>query len=200
VLPGVVSNGSLVWIHRKLARALDSMRWFLAIGLAGSVAGAWFLSAANPGILMLCLAAALGAYLVFHFFNPHYRLSVGANRMLSPPLGLASGAVQSISGVSAPLIAPYVHALGLSRNDYVFAVAAAFTLFGIAQVVAYFAFGILTLARLAEGTLALVPVILFLNLGVRFADRINKTTFERIVLTIFVLLEIKLIYDGVKGL
>lgn len=200
VLPGVYSNGWLVWVHRRHAGALRNMRGFLIIGVIGGIAGTWFLSAADSSILMLCLAAALGGYLIFHFFNPHFRLSPALNRILAPPIGFAGGAVQGISGVSAPIIAPYVHALDLSKNEYVLGVAAAFTAFGIAQIISLFYFGVLTPARLAQGAFALIPVLLFLNLGIRFADRIDKKTFENIVIFIFILLEIKLIYDGLSGL
>lgn len=200
VVPGVISNGWLVWVHRRHARASRPLGAFLVVGLIGGVAGAGFLSATDPSILLLCLAAALGVYLVFYFFNPRYELTNVANRALAPPVGFAAGAVQSVSGVSAPLIAPYIFALGLRKNAYVFAVALSFTVFGFAQLAAYFYFEILTPARFLEGALALPPVLVFLFLGVRFADKIDAALFEKIVLFIFVLLEAKLIFDGVSGI
>lgn len=200
VIPGFISNGWLIWTHRaQAAETLKPMRIFLAAGLFGAVAGSWVLSHADPRVMKFALAAALGGYLIFFLLNPHYRLSERFNAALSPVLGVAAGAVQGSTGVSAPLIAPYVHALRPSKNGYVLGVATAFTLFGLSQIVSLIYFGVLTGPRLVEGLIALIPVMIFLQLGIGFAHRVDKRLFERIIIGVFVLLEAKLIYDGFAG-
>lgn len=194
VLPGLAANGWLVMTHRRWA-VLRQHRRFLLLGLAGSVFGTWLLSVVDDRWLKVTLAVWLGIYLLHYFSKRTFsRNFFGCNR-LRPLLGMTAGAIQGASGISAPIVAPYFHAAGLLRESYAFATAFTFLLFCSAQVVTMSATGLFTPKRLMVGLVIVIPTLLFIQLGIRLARRINEKTFHRILLLLFIAMECKLIFD-----
>jgi len=193
-LPALVSNLWLVWANRRQAPRDPRFAAFLFAGTAGGVLGTWFLAFASPESLSLTLAVWLAVYLVLLLRRTEIRLP--ANRLASPLAGLASGVVQGATGISAPLIAPYLQALGLARDAFVFAIALAFSLFGIAQIAAILQNGLLTPDRLAHSLLALLPVALFLPLGMRLGHLGGERMFRLFFIGILILLELRLLQQG----
>ena len=102
-----------------------------------------------------------------------------------------------MTGISAPIIAPYFHSRGLSLAAYAFAVSFAFGLLAIAQMTAMTAVKLLTPTLLVYSLLATVATMIFIRVGVKFAERISQKTFDRYLPLMFVVIEIKLIYDVV---
>ncbi|MFZ5610071.1 MAG: TSUP family transporter [Pseudomonadota bacterium] len=194
VLPSLVSNGWLVWATRHAAPPLSRLIVFLVCGVLGSLAGTWLLAAASEKTLTIALALWLAAYLILLLANPRFLLP--APRLLAPCLGLAAGAIQGATGVSAPIIAPYLTGIGLARQAFVHAITLAFTVFSAGQIIAMAKLGLMTGARLVEGLWALLPVALALPLGMRVGERISHRAFERILILVFLALEARLIYRG----
>jgi uncharacterized membrane protein YfcA len=110
-------------------------------------------------------------------------------------LGIAAGTVQGASGISAPIVAPYFHANGLTRESYAFATAFTFLLFSGAQIATMFRLDLLTQERVIVGLIAVVPTLLFTHLGIRWSRNVSEKTFHRILLTLFVAMELKLLID-----
>lgn len=194
VIPSLLSNAWLVIIHRKYLPLLRRLWPFLLAGILGGVLGSWSLAIIPPNILILLLIIWLGAYLILQYTHPEFGISDKTNKWVGPAIGLASGATQGATGISAPLIAPYIQSLKLEPLEYVFAVTFAFAAFSVSQLVALTEFDILTPARLYESLLALVPVMICLPLGVRASGVISKKTFDRALIAIFILMEAGLLY------
>ncbi len=194
VLPSVAANGWLVATHRKWEVLLMHRR-FLLFGLAGGLIGTWLLSILDDRWLKLILAVWLGIYLLQYFSRRSYDQYFRGQFGLDSILGMAAGTIQGASGISAPIVAPYFHANGLIREYYAFATAFTFLLFSGAQVAAMYRLDLLTTERMTIGLIAVVPTLLFTQLGIRWSRSINETTFHRIILTLFIAMELKLVID-----
>lgn len=193
-LPALVSNLWLVLAYRRYARRDSRLVVFLIAGTFGGVLGTWFLAEASAAALSLTLAGWLAVYLVLLVRRTEIRLP--DSLLVSPVAGMASGVIQGATGISAPLIAPYLQALGLTREAFVFAIALAFSLFGIAQIAAILHNGLLTPDRAAHSLLALLPVVLFLPLGMRLGRHGGERVFRPVFIGALVLLELRLLQQG----
>ena len=198
VLPGFAANGWLVVTHRKWP-ILHKHRAFLLAGLAGSILGTWLLSVLDDRWLKLILAIWLGVYLLQYFSRRSLDRYFSGGGRLGSLLGLLAGTVQGASGISAPIVAPYYHAAGLVRDSYAFATGFSFLLFSAAQIAAMQRLELLTPERLTIGLVAVLPTVLFTQLGIRWSRSISDKTFHNILLALFVAMEIKLLVDIVSA-
>ena len=194
-LPGIAANALLVINHRRCWRVLLEHKAFLVAGFIGGFIGTWLLAALDDRWLKLLLIAWLGLYLYQYFFHRQAGERLAAKRQVSIPMGLAAGTIQGASGISAHVVAPYYHAYGLRLKNYAFALGFSFLLFMVAQLTAISAMNLLTKERLLVSLLALVPTVLFIQLGIRVAGKVSEAVFNRIVLGLFFAMEIKLIID-----
>lgn len=196
IIPSLFSNTWLVLTHRDEWPGLRRLVPFLLAAVVGGVLGSLVLANVSARGLSLLLAAVLGVYLLHQWRNPSFRLSKGQERWVGPLSGIAAGAVQGTSGISAPVIAPYYHAIGLTQRTYVCAISATFLLISVVQVASLTQLGLYTPQRVFEGVIALGPVVIFLPLGMRMAKKISREIFDRLLISILVVMEFKLLYDG----
>jgi len=194
VLPGFASNFWLVVMHRKWQILRDHYP-FLACGVIGGLIGTWLLATLEDRALKAILAAWLGIYLVRHFSRRSAPSFFGAGGGLGGLLGLAAGTIQGASGISAPIVAPYFHASGLVRERYAFATASAFLLFSVAQLAGMNGLHLWTAERLVTGLAVVIPTLLFTHLGIRMSRSISDRAFDRVILVLFLAMELKLIVD-----
>jgi len=194
VLPGFASNFWLVVMHRKW-RILRDHYPFLACGVIGGLLGTWLLATLDDRVLKAILASWLGIYLVRHFSRRSAPSSFGSRGGLGGVLGFAAGTIQGASGISAPIVAPYFHASGLVRDRYAFATATAFLLFSVAQLAGMNGLHLWTPERLATGVAVVIPTLLFTHLGIRLSHSISDRAFDRVILVLFLAMELKLIVD-----
>ncbi len=194
-LPSLVANILLVIAHRKQVVLMGSHRAFLVLGFVGALFGTWFLKNIDDQVLRAVLATWLGVYLIQHFTGQAKSGVFSGKRGFSGPLGFAAGALQGTTGISAPIIAPYFHAHGLSLAAYAFAVAFAFALFAVAQLSAMTTVKLLTPTLLLYSVLATVTTMIFIPLGVKFSGRLTREAFDKFLPLLFVLIEVKLLYD-----
>jgi len=194
VLPGVAANGWLVATHRRWS-VLRKHLGFLLGGLAGGLFGTWLLAILDDRTLKLILAVWLGIYLLQYFSAWSFERYFSGHGRLGPVLGLAAGIIQGASGISAPIVAPYFHANGLVRESYAFATASAFLLFSGAQIAAMGSLQLWTRERLIIGLAVVVPTLIFTQIGIRLSRKMSDRTFHRILLTLFIAMEVKLLMD-----
>lgn len=194
-LPALVANLWLIVVHREHLPLLRPHRAFLALGFVGTLGGTWALARLDDTVLRAILAAWLGIYLVAYVLGNGATQKFATSRRLSGPIGFAAGTLQGATGISAPIIAPYFHGRDLSTAAYAFAVAFAFALFSIAQLSAMTTTKLLTPALFGYSVLATVTIMVFIPLGIKYGRNLSKTAFDRFLLSLFVLIEIKLVYD-----
>ena len=194
VLPSVAANVWLIVTHRKWP-VLRPHLGFLLAGLAGGLFGTWLLAVLDDRSLKLILAIWLGIYLIQYFSARSFERYFTGRGGLAPLFGIAAGTIQGASGISAPIVAPYFHANGLVRDSYAFATASAFLLFSGAQIAAMSSLNLLTTERMTIGLIVVIPTIVFTHLGIRLSRSMSDKTFHRILLILFIAMEIKLVID-----
>ncbi len=195
LFPSISANLWLVVSHRKYAYSLREHLPFLLTGFAGALVGTGLLLVISERGLILLLAIWLGLYLVHYLINNKSLQWYGAGGKTAYALGLAAGTIQGATGISAQIVAPYFHSRGLASETYAFAVAFTFLFFALAQVAAMTNMELLTPARFQLSLLALIPTLIFTQLGISVSRVISHSFFNKILLAIFVLMEMMLIRD-----
>lgn len=197
-LPGVLMNAWLVWEYRDADFDQRNLAALVGTGLVGVAVGIWGLVALDARVLSGLLAVVVVGYLVARLRRPGFVVSSRTSRALSPVVGGGAGIMQGATGISAPVVATWVHAHGLTRAAYLLTVSAIFLVFSIAQVVGMAAAGLYTSGRVVESVLASIPVVA-LPLGSTFGRRLSIATFNRLVLWSLGGLAVKLAWDVVAG-
>ncbi len=195
IIPIFGSNLWLITAHRRFAPLLREHLPFLAVGFLGGIAGTFLLVVVDDRWLKLLLAAWLALYLAQYFLGDLLRFLFRARGTAAALVGLTAGTIQGATGVSSHIVAPYFHGRGLQADSYAFLVASAFLSFSAAQLIAAASGGLFTMERTTLGLVALVPTLLFTQIGIRIAPLVPAGVFEKLLLLLFVLMEIKLIAD-----
>lgn len=198
-IPGLVSNGWLVWRHR---RELDDLspRYDMVIPAAlFTIAGVWFLDSARNNVTLLLLAAVVGAFLALVLLKPSFRLEGKVGRIVTPMISAVGGFVQGAAGISGPLFSTLVLSFRLKKEAYVFYVALIFGLCNTIQVVVMAYLGMWNGQRIVEGLLAVIPMFVFQAIGMKLMGRVSPVLFNRAVITVILVMEIKLVWNGIYG-
>jgi uncharacterized membrane protein YfcA len=178
----VFSNFLILSRRGGSAEELRRFAGLLVGVVGGTVIGAQLLRRLDPGVLSLIvgITAVLLAMLTWGNLMP--TISPKAQQVAGPTVGLAAGVMGGTTGIFAPLIAAYVHALQVEKRVFVYWLTAAFFLGGVAQVVSYWRLGLYTWKLLGYAVATFVPVVGGTWLGFWIQDRLPVTLFRRLVL------------------
>lgn len=196
IIPSVALNVYPVWTHRACAGEVPELSRLLIGALPGAPVGTALLLFANDRALETGLAVWIFAYLALRFAHPDFRLPMRQRLIWSPVVGAAAGAMQAATGISAPILVPYINAIRLRPEAYVFAVCACFGTFAAAQLASVTIAGVLDRELVLQGLLAVVPAILLIPLGVRARRLINARAFDRFIRLILALIACRLLYSA----
>ncbi len=194
-LPSLLANIWLIVVHREHLPTMRKHGAFLMLGFIGALLGTWFLANIDDALLRIFLASSLGLYLIQHYAGWSTSTDFSGKSAVAGTLGLAAGTLQGTTGISAPIIAPYYHARGLTLSAYAFALACTFALLSVAQLSVMTMENLFTPALLGYSILATVTTLTFVPVGVRVGQTLRQATFDRLLPLVFVLIESKLIYD-----
>ncbi len=197
--PNAVSNFVQLWQFRDNRRNLPFVPPMILGGGVGVAAGTWLLVSLPENALTLTLGLLVVAYVALRLFVPAITLGQGAARRLALPVGLASGVLQGATGISAPVSGPYMNAMRLTRDDFVFGITALFCAFLVVQIPAAILAGVLTWERALYGVLAIVPVLAGMPVGAWLARRMSPAAFDRLVLTFLAAMAAKLLWSAGAG-
>ncbi len=198
-IPVAASNVVIVWFYRRLAAMMPGLWLALACAAAGAVIGAYGLVALDDRVLLWIMTVWLALYLAQRAVTPEFRLAGRAARIASPILAAAAGIAQGATGMSAPVIATWIHAYRLRAETYVFGVSALFLAVSASHLAAVSGFGLFDQERVAQGLLALIPVVVFVRLGMRTTRLISAKLFDRLILGVIAAMEAKLVWQIVSG-
>jgi uncharacterized membrane protein YfcA len=193
VIPSVLINVWLIWTYRKSAVRIDNLPAIVAVGIVGVVIGAWFLSVVPNRYLILFMVLWLGGYLISFATRRRIEVPRGMGRRATLAVVGIGGIVQGSVGTSGPVIAPYVHSLGLSQPQYVFTVSILFQIFAVTQFVSFVWLGLIDLDRTYESLLACVPIAIFLPLAVWLSRFFSHRAFNVFVIVLLVAIEARLV-------
>ena len=195
IIPGIGANLWVVYNRRKQRTLLSQHRPFLVAGFLGGLIGTGLLQVISDRGLKILLATWLAIYLV-QYFSGSKRITLFHGRgAFGYVIGLIAGTTQGATGISAQVVAPYYHGRSLQAAQYAFLVAFTFMVFSSAQMTGALSTGLITAERFQLSLVALVPTLIFTRVGISLADSITLELFNKILLVIFCLMEIKLIAD-----
>lgn len=179
-LPNLTLNGALAWRERASWPETRDLPVLGLAGLVGAVIGTIALVSVSEELLIALLVVVVLAYAATFFAAPEFEVEPATARRLAPAVGLAGGAMQGAVGISAPILASWIHAYRLSRNAMVLSVTALFAFAGAAQL------PVLAINGTMDGLWLLsiagvVPALATIPWGARLRDAVSSTTFDRIV-------------------
>ena len=179
-VPNLALNGALAWRERGRYGETRDLPVLGATAVVGAVVGTVTLVSVPERILIGLLVAVVVAYAVIFFTNPAFEIAPHRGRRYAPAIGLASGAMQGAVGISAPILASWIHAYRLPRNAHILSITLLFALAGAAQIP--------TLAvNNTDGTLWALsaagcgPALATIPAGERLRNAVSSLTFDRIV-------------------
>jgi len=194
IIPAIVLNAYQVVSHRDQLRALPEWWRLMLAGVPGAAFGATVLHLASERFLATMLGVWLLAYLGFRILHPRFALGLPARRRWSPVAGALAGALQAATGISAPIVAAYADALGLSPRAYVFAVCAPFGAFAVTHLMLVSSAGLYTADILTQSLLAVLPALAAIPVGARLRHLISATSFDLVVRLMLVVMSLRLFY------
>jgi uncharacterized membrane protein YfcA len=195
IIPGLGANIWLVTNHRRFVELLKQHIPFLIAGFIGGILGTVLLVLVEDRWLKLMLAAWLALYLIQYFLGDLLGPLFRARGAAASIVGLIGGTIQGATGVSAHVVAPYFHDRKVKPEAYAFLVASTFLVFSVAQLTAALGSQLFTRERLILGIVALIPSLLFTRIGISMAGKMSPMVFGRILVVVFLAMEIKLLVD-----
>jgi len=196
VIPSAVLNAYQIWSHRDASDSVPEIPRLLLAGAFGAALGATVLHYASERFLATSLAVWILSYIVFRFVHPSFALSMPTRMRASPAVGLAAGALQAATGISAPVIAAYMDALKLSPRAYVFAVCAPFGAFAGAHCLFLIAIGAYTPEIAVPSIIAIAPALAFIPVGVWLRRHITPQRFDLVVRLTLLAMAARLLYTA----
>jgi uncharacterized membrane protein YfcA len=195
-MPILVMNIWLMWTLRDCRRDVPELPRMLLPSVPGVALGAGILYLATEQFLSTVLASWIVAYLLFRFFHPTMSLQGASRRRFAPVVGFTAGSMQAATGISAPVLVPYVDALGLAPRPYVFTVATVFTMLSGTHLVMMLGAQAISAEQFSESLLAILPTMVFVPLGQKLRGVINPETFNRITRGIMLIMAARLLYSA----
>lgn len=181
-IPVVFSNFLILMRGGGSAEGLRRFGGLLVGVVGGTVIGAQLLGRLDPGVVSLIVGMAAVLLAVLAWGNLMPAISPKAHRVAGPTVGVAAGVMGGTTGIYAPLIAAYVHALQVEKRAFVYWLTAAFFLGGITQVVSYWRLGLYNWKLVTYAVATFVPVVVGTWLGFWIQDRLPVALFRRLVL------------------
>lgn len=194
-IPGVVTNAWMLWRYRHHLSAARHVPLMIATGTIGAVLGTTALKVLDPRWLSLGLAAVIVLYLAVRVAHPGFGIPARVSSFTSPSVGLAAGVLQGSTGISGPLLTVYLHSLRLARQVFVVSLVTMFLVLAIVQTVMLVSLGLYDWPRLTQSVLALLPIMIVLVLGTRYAHRVSSRSFDRWITALLMIFAAKLIHD-----
>ena len=194
IIPGMLLNAYQAWTHRDCRNEVPELPRLLVSGVPGAAIGAGILFLASERVLATVLAACITAYLWLRYMRPDFKLALPTRFKIAPVIGMVSGALQTSTGIAAPVIGSYMHALGLQPRAYVFAVAVPFGAFATVHFSVMSVLRLYTPEVLIESALAIVPAVVFIRLGERFRSRVKPAAFDMLIRIVLLVISLRLLY------
>jgi hypothetical protein len=178
IVPALVTNVWQLAAGPSLGALLHRLWPMMAGVVAGTLASAGVIQGENGNLASAGLGAALVIYAALGLTAARFRVAPSAERWLGPSMGLATGLVTGMTGVSVIPSAPYLAALGLAKEELVQALGLTFTVSMVTLGAALSGGGVLDGGRAAASGLALAPALAGMGLGGLVRSRVSEAAFR----------------------
>lgn len=196
VLTNLVTNAGQMWSARVAPRRLGGLLPLIVFGIAGIVLGSTLLSFLPDRQLSLGLAVVIIFYVAIRAARPGFVVASRTAAIVVAPVALMVGIMQGSTGVAGPLLGTYLSATGLSREAFMFTIAAVFEVLTAFQVTSLAILGHYDFHVGLLGLAALVPLLSGLAAGSWARRRIPVKRFEGVILIALLILAAQTIYSA----
>lgn len=180
IAPSLVTNvwqllsGGRIW---KLLRRL----WPMLVGIvAGTLLGSDLMATEGDGVATGALGVALMLYALLGLSEVKFPVSAGAEKYLSPVIGLATGLTTAATAVFVIPAVPYIQALNLEKEELIQALGLSFTVSTIAMTFSLVHGGILHTEGAVLSFVALIPALGGMFVGQWLRAKIPAALFRRV--------------------
>jgi uncharacterized membrane protein YfcA len=193
-IPVAFSNLQIVWMWRARIKEVPQVWAPLIAAACGVALGTWVLVSLDERMLTIVIAVWIAFYLLTVIFKLKIEPEGRMANILSPLIAAAAGICQGATGMSGPFIATWAHAWGFVKETYVFATALLFMSISVTHVAGVGVAGLYDQERVIQGLLAILPVVIFIPLGMRLTRRVSPRLFSLIIVGIIAAMEVRLVY------
>lgn len=197
IVPSMVTN---LWqlLAGPAFGALVRRLWpMMAASVAGTLAAGSLLTGGDTRVTTLALGGTLVGYAIYTLLARPLRVPAGAERWLSPLVGLMTGVIAGGTGVFVIPAVPYLQALGLEKDDLVQALGLSFTISTLALAVGLAVRGAYQVDNLALSAMAVLPALIGMGAGQVLRRAVSPATFRRWFLIALALLGAEMVLRGV---
>ena len=198
-VPVAFSNIQIVWMWRARMKEIPQVWAPLIAAACGVALGTWVLVSLDERMLTIVLTVWIAFYLLTVIFRLKIKPEGRAAHFLSPLIAACAGVCQGATGMSGPFIATWGHAWGFVRETYVFATSLLFLSISVTHVFGVGIAGLYDQERVIQGLLAIIPVMIFIPLGMRLTERVSARVFNLLIVGIIAAMEVRLIWGLVQG-
>jgi uncharacterized protein len=193
----IIANVLMLWEYKTEApESKPLLTRLLAGGVIGTAVGTWLLTWVDDRPISLAVGILVLAYIATALRMPELHIPRGKGLIAAIPVGLVGGVVHGATGNSGQIFGTFIHALGLPRRAYVWALTVVFFSFGTVQTITLFGLGSFDRERVIEAVWAIIPVLVVIPLGTRIAAKLKSTTFRKVVLVALALAGLRLIVSA----
>lgn len=155
--------------------------------IAGTILGTLLLARVDPKVLALVVGTASVVFGLVALWKPDLAVPPRLERYLALPMGFLGGLLGGSTGIFAPALASYTHALKLSKREFVFFLTLLYLAGTSLQVFSYWQLGLYDLTIVLVGLFTIIPNLAGISIGLRLQDRIDPVIFRRLVVIVILL-------------
>ncbi|MFV0383352.1 sulfite exporter TauE/SafE family protein [Paracoccus sp. (in: a-proteobacteria)] len=192
-LPALLSNAWQGWQFRH---ALLERGFVLRLALGaslGALIGTLLLASLPTDILSLAVGLLALCYIGFRLFKPEWKLDFRLAKRIVLPAGFLSGILQGAAGISAPVSMTFMHALGLTRPQFIATISVLFSSMSIVQLPSLAVLGVLDGQRFLISVLACIPLFIGMPVGAWMVRHIRPQVFDRLIMLMLFAIAARLI-------
>lgn len=179
VVPAFVTNVWQLVAGPRFGPLLRRLWPMLTASVVGTLVAASLLHGRYGNEAIVFLGLALIAYATVGLAALRLHVPPAMERWLGPLVGAATGVVTAATAVSSFPSAPYLGALGLTKDDLIQALGLSFTVSTVALAVALAGGGALSPGVAGISLIALVPALLGMAFGAWVRGRVSEKIFRR---------------------
>jgi uncharacterized protein len=196
----VVSDVFGLYAYRK-----EFDRRVLAIVVPGAIVGigvGWATATVVPEAAVTLLVGVIGVAFGLNLILRKPVVAEPRRAEVAPGLfwGAVTGFTSFVSHAGAPPYQVYTLPLGMAKAVFAGTSTIAFTVINAVKLVPYYALGQLNFSNLKTAAILAVPAVLAVFAGVRLVRVMPERLFFQLVTWALLLISLKLIWDGVRGL
>ena len=176
--------------------------WIVVPGAIAGIGIGWATASVVPEAAVTALVGLIGLAFALNLILRRPVLAEARRAEVAPGLfwGTVTGFTSFICHAGAPPYQVYTLPLGMAKAVFAGTATIAFAIINAVKLVPYYALGQLDVENLEMAAVLSVPAVIAVFAGVRLVKVMPERLFFRLVTWALLLISLKLIWDGAKGL